>query len=118
MSRRADMSAGRSTCAATSRSGSITAQLLTMSPDPAAFDKPERLDYDPHADAATSFFRNGLLVGEQLEDVAIFGQGVIDGNRTRSGGPKAISLKRCRNVSIPWDHHPQCPRLQHQPAGM
>ena len=68
---------------------------LTMSPDPAAFDKPERLDYDPHADAATSFFRNGLLVGEQLEDVAIFGQGAIDGNRTRSGGPKAISLKRC-----------------------
>jgi polygalacturonase len=73
---------------------------LTMSPDPAAFDKPERLDYDPHADGATSFFRNGLLVGEQLEDIAIFGQGAIDGNRTRSGGPKAISLKRCRNVSI------------------
>ena len=71
-----------------------------MSLDHAAFDPPEALSYDPHGDRATSFFRNGLLVGEQLDHVAIFGQGAIDGNRTRGGGPKPISLRRCRNVSI------------------
>ena len=73
---------------------------LAMSSDPAAFDPPEALNYDPHADRSTSFFHNGLFVGEQLDQVAIFGQGAIDGHRTRGGGPKPISLKRCRNVSI------------------
>src|SRR6185312_1245248 len=73
---------------------------LVMDADPAAFDPAETLNYDPHADRETSYFRNGLLVGDRLEDIAIFGQGTIDGARTRAGGPKAISLKRCRNVSI------------------
>jgi polygalacturonase len=73
---------------------------LAMSADPAAFDPPERLPYDPHADRATPLFHNALIAGEGLENVAIFGQGTIDGNRTRGGGPKTIALKRCRNVSI------------------
>src|SRR5262249_17731446 len=73
---------------------------MVMSPDDSAFDPPERLDYDPHADRATSYFAHALLAGDNLEDIAIFGQGAIDGNRTRGGGPKPIALKRCRNVSI------------------
>ena len=52
---------------------------LAMSSDPAAFDPPEALNYDPHADRSTSFFHNGLFVGERLDQVAIFGQGAIDG---------------------------------------
>ncbi len=73
---------------------------LVMSPNDADFDAAEQLPFDPAADRATSRFRHGLLTGEDLDDVAIFGQGSIDGNRTRSGGPKPISLKRCRRVAI------------------
>ncbi len=73
---------------------------LVMSEDHAALDPPEDLGYDPHADPATSRFQNALIAGEDLEHVAIFGQGTIDANRTRGGGPKSIALKRCRNVSI------------------
>lgn len=74
--------------------------VLAMDPNPAAFDAPEILGYDPHADRSTAYFHNGMIVGDGLENVAIYGQGTIDGNRERGGGPKPISLKRCRNVAI------------------
>lgn len=73
---------------------------LMMSPNDADFDAAEQLPYNPASDRATSRFRFGFLTGEDLDDVTIFGQGTIDGNRTRSGGPKPISLKRCRRVAI------------------
>lgn len=74
--------------------------VLRMSGRTEDFDAPETLPYPPNADKATSRFHHALLWGEGLEHVTIRGEGRIDGNRTRSGGPKPISLKRCRDVSI------------------
>ena len=41
-----------------------------------------------------------MLWGEEIEQIAIVGQGKIDGNRHKRGGPKPIALKRCRDVTI------------------
>ena len=73
---------------------------LVMSPDNADFDPYEKFPYDTHADNETSFFRYALLAGEDVHDVAILGQGVIDGNRSKRGGPKPVALKRCQRVAI------------------
>jgi hypothetical protein len=74
--------------------------VLRMSERNEDFDPPETLPYQPHADRATSRFRHALLWGEGLEHVTIRGEGRIDGGPKRSGGPKPISLKRCRDVAI------------------
>jgi len=73
---------------------------LVMSPDPGDFLPAEKLSFQTGADAATSTFRHALLWGEDVESVAIFGQGTIDCRRTRVGGPKPISLRRCRRVTL------------------
>ncbi len=45
-------------------------------------------------------FSGALLNGDDAESIAIFGQGTIDCNRTKGGGPKPITLRRCRRASI------------------
>lgn len=45
-------------------------------------------------------FSGALLNADDAESIALFGQGTIDGNRTRSGGPKPITLRRTRRASI------------------
>lgn len=68
----------------------------------------EEADYDPYeelgfrndADRETSFFNYALIRGEDVEHIGIVGSGVIDGNRSKRGGPKPIALKRCRFVEI------------------
>lgn len=68
----------------------------------------EQRDYDPYedlgfendSDRETSYFHHALIWGEDIERVAIIGQGTIDGNRQARGGPKPIALKRCRHVDI------------------
>ncbi|NLP11638.1 hypothetical protein GX408_14670 [bacterium] len=75
------------------------AQLLA-SPDDTDFDPYEKLPYANAADHETSFFHFSLIWGEDLERIAILGTGVIDGNRSRRGGPKPIALKRCRNIIL------------------
>jgi polygalacturonase len=97
--------AGRYLCGTLHLRSSVTLQVaagatLAMSPDHADFDPYEKLAYDSHADAETTYFHYALLAGEDLHDVAILGQGTIDGNRSQRGGPKPIALKRCQRVAI------------------
>jgi polygalacturonase len=73
---------------------------LMFSPDNSHFDPLEKLAYDSHADAETTGFRFALLAGENADNITIYGEGTIDGNRPKRGGPKPIALKNCRNVSI------------------
>lgn len=69
-------------------------------PNDARFDPCEILGFPNDADRETSYFHFALIWGEDLENIAIYGTGTIDGNRTKRGGPKPIALKRCRQVSI------------------
>ena len=64
------------------------------------YDKIEKLDFKNASDAETSFFHHALIWGEDLERVAVAGEGVIDCNRDRRHGPKGIALKRCKHVDI------------------
>jgi hypothetical protein len=67
-----------------------------------------RADYDPYeklgfkndSDQETSYFHYALIWGEDVEHIGIVGQGRIDANRRKRGGPKPIALKRCRHVAI------------------
>lgn len=70
------------------------------SPDDGDFDPYEELGFDNDSDRETSFFHFALIWGEDVENIGIVGQGTIDGNRSKRGGPKPIALKRCRNVAI------------------
>lgn len=74
--------------------------LLMASPDAADFDAYEQFPYPTPDDRETTDFRYALLQGEQVERVAIIGEGTIDGNRTRRGGPKPVALRLCKFVTI------------------
>src|SRR5262249_30087553 len=76
--------------------------LLAMSPDATEFLTPEKLNYDPGANQATSDFPYGLLGGDAVERIAIFGEGIIecDQGQQKGGGPKPIALRRCMHVSL------------------
>jgi len=52
------------------------------------------------ADVETSDFGHALLTGAGLRDVAVEGEGTIDGGRAERGGPKPIALFRCRGVTV------------------
>ena len=73
---------------------------IVMSPDAADFFPAEKLGYDPRTDQSTADFRHALFAGDSVENVAIFGEGIIDCNRTKGGGPKPIALRRCSHLSI------------------
>jgi polygalacturonase len=60
----------------------------------------ERLPYETHADHETSDFRNGLLVGDDLQGIVITGDGTIDMQRDARFGPKPIALRRCEGVEV------------------
>jgi hypothetical protein len=97
--------AGRYMCGTLHLRDHITLHLdngatLAETTDLAAFTPYEKLAYNPHADPETSYFRFALVAGEDVSDVAIVGEGRVDGNRTHRGGPKTIALKNCRNVTI------------------
>lgn len=72
------------------------------------FDHAEPNQFNNYQDYGHSHWRNSLIWGEDLTNVAIIGQGMIDGTNglTRSGrktkgiANKAIALKNCRNVTI------------------
>jgi hypothetical protein len=66
---------------------------LLMSPDDA--------DFAPAvADRADLGYRAALLAGEEVESVSIWGDGVIECDRKKRGGPKPISLLRCKRMNI------------------
>src|SRR5215831_3312045 len=69
--------------------------VLAMSPDDSHFRPPENTE-----SRATAGFRTALIHADDAESIAIYGQGTIDCNRPRGGGPKPVSLIRCRRVSL------------------
>ncbi len=70
------------------------------SPDISDYDPYEELGFENDADRETSFFHHSLIWGEDVEHVAIVGQGTIDSNWKSRHGPKAVAFKRCRFVEI------------------
>jgi hypothetical protein len=71
------------------------------------YDAPEPNPTDMYQDFGHSHWHNSLIWGENLENIAIIGNGWIIGNGlTREGRPtpglgnKAIALKLCRNVIL------------------
>ncbi|MBI4327429.1 MAG: right-handed parallel beta-helix repeat-containing protein [Chloroflexi bacterium] len=73
---------------------------LIASPDKDDFDPYEKLDYQSHADQETTDFHYALLRGQDVEHVTVAGPGMIDGNRSRRGGPKPLAFKNCRHIAI------------------
>jgi hypothetical protein len=78
--------------------------VLEASGDASAYDPPEPNSWDRYQDFGHSHWRNSLIWGENLNNVAIIGGGMISGKslvRERGGaGDKAIALKQCRNVTL------------------
>jgi polygalacturonase len=76
--------------------------ILAMSADATEFLPAEKLTYDPGANQATSDFHVALLVGDAVEHIAVFGEGIIDceQGKPKGGGPKPIALRRCMHVSL------------------
>ncbi|MBM3289318.1 MAG: glycoside hydrolase family 28 protein, partial [Candidatus Hydrogenedentes bacterium] len=68
--------------------------------DRIAYDAYEDLGFKNESDDETSYFHHALIWGEDVERIAVYGDGTIDANFTARGGPKPIALKRCRFVRI------------------
>jgi polygalacturonase len=73
-----------------------------------AFDSPEPNPFDAYQDFGHSHWHNSLIWGENLENIAIVGEGMINGGGLSKGtgnhavpdgdGNKTIALKLCRNI--------------------
>ena len=74
--------------------------ILLASTDDNDFDPYEKLDFKNDSDKETSYFHFSFIWGEDIEHVAITGQGTINSNRKDREGPKTIGLKRCKYVDI------------------
>jgi polygalacturonase len=77
--------------------------------DPRApgYDPPEHNPHDKYQDYGHSHWHNSLIWGEKLENVAITGEGMIDGrgltwnaDPDHPTGNKAVAFKNCRNVRL------------------
>jgi polygalacturonase len=77
---------------------------LEASADAAAYDAAEPNPSDKFQDFGHSHWHNSLIWGENLENIAIVGGGLIIGKglvREKGGaGDKAIALKQCHNVTL------------------
>ena len=73
---------------------------LLASPDSADFEPYEPLPFTSVSDNETTYFRHALILGENVRNIAITGQGIVDGNRAKRGGPKTIAIKLCQHVAI------------------
>ena len=77
---------------------------LEASSDSAAYEAAEPNPWDMFQDFGHSHWRNSLIWGEGLENVAILGGGLLSGKalvRERGAvGDKLIALKLCRNVTL------------------
>jgi polygalacturonase len=88
----------------------VTLQLnagATIKAASSGIDNPEPNPYQQYQDFGHSHFRNALIWGENVTNVAITGTGTIDGDALERGdsmpngkGDKALSLKMCSNVTI------------------
>jgi polygalacturonase len=73
--------------------------------DAAAYDAPEPNEWTQYQDFGHSHWRNSLIWGDGMDNIAIIGAGRIHGKGLTRGerggmGNKAIALKLCRNVTI------------------
>src|ERR1017187_8517625 len=78
---------------------------LEASDDVTAYDEAEPNPWTQYQDFGHSHWHNSLILGEELENIAIVGGGLISGKalargQARGGGNKAIALKLCRNVTL------------------
>ena len=76
---------------------------IEASSDPAAYDAPEPNQWDKFQDRGHSHFHDSLIWGENLENVAIVGPGLINGvalSRNDRGADKAIALKLSHNITL------------------
>ena len=71
------------------------------------YDLAEDNEYNKYQDFGHSHWKNSLIWGIGLDNISIYGQGVINGrgltreeSRLSGVGNKAISLKLCRNVTL------------------
>ena len=83
------------------------AKILGAANDIDAYDHYLPNPYDMYQDFGHSHWRNSLIWGENLENIAILGHGMIHGGGMtkgqpvpQGGGNKAIALKLCRNILI------------------
>lgn len=74
--------------------------VILASPDEADFDAYETLPFRSVSDKETTYFHYGLITAENVHDIAIVGEGAIDGNRSKRGGPKTVAIKLCQRVTI------------------
>jgi polygalacturonase len=74
--------------------------VLLASPDNGDFDPYETLPFESVSDKETTYFHYGLVTAENVHNIAILGEGTIDGNRLKRGGPKTIAIKLCQHVTI------------------
>lgn len=97
--------AGRYLCGTIHLKSNVTLHLdngsvILASTDNGDFDPYESLPFKSVSDNETTFFHYGLLVADGVHNIAITGQGIVDGNRTRRRGPKTVSIKNCQYVTI------------------
>lgn len=85
------------------------AAVIKGSPKNEDYDPLEKPDYKNDADRETTYFHFALIRGEDVDNIAIVGDGVVDGNRERRGGPKNIAFKRCRHIDIKGVRVINCP---------
>ncbi len=71
------------------------------------YDEPEPNSFDRYQDFGHSHWHNSLIWGENLENIGIYGPGIINGkglsrnaSARRPWGNKVIALKLCRNVIL------------------
>jgi len=84
--------------------------VILASENPQDYDAAEPNPHDQYQDYGHSHWHNSLIWGENLEDIAIEGPGMIDGKgltrnyrsdqKPEGVGNKAIALKNCHNVIL------------------
>lgn len=83
--------------------------IVAAAPGPGSYDRPEDNPYDMYQDFGHSHFHNSLIWGDGVDDFAITGQGMIDGeglvrvheySENPGGANKLIALRECSNVAL------------------
>jgi hypothetical protein len=97
--------AGRYLCGTVHLKSNVTLHLspgavILASTDNNDFEPYETLPFKSVSDNETTYFHYALLAAENVHDIAITGEGVVDGNRAKRGGPKTIAIKLCQRVTI------------------
>lgn len=71
-----------------------------QTPNPSPAELRRRNAPPAYDDTETSYAHYALLVGDGVHNTSIEGQGEIDGNRPKRGGPKPIAFKNSEWISI------------------